>query len=159
MPIIEHGVTKGYTRYTYGKYGDTYGFGRNGILYQGSHKTIGLLNDAINKISIGGENGRNLISYLSGSTSMDTRIQYGGEAMTKYSKSPKEILVSWSPVDELTGGIDENGKTTAPTYITLAHELFHAEDFVKNGNRKSKTWIVLPDTKKRISYNNTLLIN
>ena len=34
----------------------------------------------------------------------------------------------------------------------MAHELFHAEDFVKNGNRKSKTWIVLPDTKKRISY-------
>lgn len=64
MPIIENGKTTGHTRYNYGKYGDTYGFGRNGVLYQGNNKTIGLISDALNKISSGGEYGR--ISYSNG---------------------------------------------------------------------------------------------
>ena len=41
MPKIQHGLTIGYSKYTYGKYGDTYGFGgEEGELFFGSSKTI-----------------------------------------------------------------------------------------------------------------------
>jgi len=152
MPAIKNGTITGYTRYTYGKYGDTYGFGRNGELYQGNNKTIGSINDALNKISSGGEYGRRLISGLSGSTSMDTKISYDGAAITKYAESSKEISVSWNPLDEYGAGVDENGGIETPAYITLAHELYHAEDYINNGNKKAKTWLVLPPYNQKISY-------
>ena len=150
MPAIEHGAITGYTRYTYGKYGDTYGFGRNGELYQGTNKTIGLISNALNKISNGGEYGRNLISFLSGNTSKDTRIKYNKEAETITLNSSKEILVHWNPMDQYGAGIDEKGGRETPPYITLSHELYHAEDFIQKGVYEAKTWFAIKN--KKISY-------
>jgi RHS repeat-associated protein len=54
IPVIQNGEVVSSTRYTYGKYGNTYGFGRNGELYQGSNTTITAVSNSLNKISSGG---------------------------------------------------------------------------------------------------------
>ena len=140
MPAIKNGTITGYTRYTYGKYGDTYGFGRNGELYQGTNKTIGLISDALNTISGGGTYGLNLVAGLSGNTSKDIRIKYG-ENYTD-NRSSNEIVVSWDPTITDGCGIDVNGSNESPPFISLAHEHYHADDFLINGNYNAGTWYI-----------------
>lgn len=140
MPAIEHGAITGYTRYTYGKYGDTYGFGRNGELYQGNNTTISSISDALNTISGGGTYGLNLVAGLSGNTSKDIRIKYGENNTENITSN--EIIVSWHPTITDGCGIDVNGSNESPPFISLAHELYHANDFLTNGNYNAGTWYV-----------------
>ena len=148
MPKIQHGLTIGYSKYTYGKYGDTYGFGgEEGELFFGSSKTISLFSEGLNRIRMGGPAGSELVSYLSGSTSMNVSLAYNGENMTEISLSyngKNTLKVFWDPENQI-GGIDAFGGIIRPPYIGLAHELAHAYDVIKNGYVNETLWFT--DTK------------
>ncbi|MBQ3784404.1 MAG: hypothetical protein II838_13355, partial [Lachnospiraceae bacterium] len=150
MPIIEKGEIKEYIKYEYGKYGDSYGFGAEGKLYQGNNQTIAYMNNALNRIRNGGEVGRNLVDYLSGHTGLNVAIKYGdNETSFNLNNMNHNIEVSWNPLDT-DGGLDVNGNYERPTYIGLAHELAHAYDMISNGSIDETIWIPAHDTYKAV---------
>jgi RHS repeat-associated protein len=124
------------TKYYYGNYDGTYGFGRNGVLFSGESQFISSATSALNKLREG-ECGRNLVDGLSGKTSMNIRITQGNESMTDIKNNV--VCIQWNDTQEVIG-IDINGGVEVPTYITLGHELYHGEDLV-NGTSNSGTWL------------------
>ncbi|MBR5988493.1 MAG: hypothetical protein IK003_03055 [Prevotella sp.] len=129
MPIVENGEITGYTRYTYGKYGDTYGFGRNGELYQGNNATVYAIGNALNKLSSGGAYGNALVSSLAGESNIDVQISYGYN-QTTYREGGECVQVSWDQED-YAGGLDVNGNVCVDPFINLGHELIHAQNYVE----------------------------
>lgn len=89
--------------------------------------------DGLNKVRNGGEEGKRLVDGLD-NRSESTVIREGASGENATSGN----LVSYN--SNLTeGGPDENGSTTRPAYIGLAHELAHVEDNL-NGNRQLGIW-------------------
>lgn len=138
MPNIEKGKIVSYTRYTYGQYGKEWGLGRNGELYQGSNTTISAITTALNNISSGGSYGKSLVSELSGKTGVDVVINYGDNA-TSYDSSSNIVNISWNSQDYEGAGLDVNGDSYVNPFITLGHELLHAQDII-DGNVNMNTW-------------------
>lgn len=56
--------------------------------------------------------------------------------------------VSWSPGDSF-GGLDVNGKTKRETFLSLAHELWHAWEYWTLPNNNPSVWIKA-DTKNKL---------
>ena len=138
MPIVEGGEIVNSLRYTYGQYGDTWGFGRNGELYQGGNSTISSISNALNKLSSGGAYGKSLISQLSGNTDIDILINYNYN-QTTYIPGSNVVNVSWDFLDYEGAGLDVNGNTYVEPFITLGHELLHAQNYIE-GNVNMNTW-------------------
>lgn len=136
LPIIERGKIVDKVRYTYGKYGETYGFGRNGDLYQGDNTTIGHMTNALNRIRNGGEVGRGLVDFLQGRTGTNVVLAYSFNETTF---NTDNITVNWDLIGT-TGGVDINGNVERPAYIGLAHELAHAYDMLSNGHVDESVW-------------------
>ncbi|MBE6266224.1 MAG: hypothetical protein E7102_07125 [Prevotella ruminicola] len=129
IPTIVDGEVTGYTRYSYGKYGDTYGFGRNGELYQGNNKTICAISDALNRLLYGGAYGNGLVSSLAGESEIDVQISYGYNKTT-YKEGARCVQVSWD-MDDNVGGLDVNGNVYVDSFVNLGHELIHAQNYVE----------------------------
>ena len=138
MPIIEDGRIVGQSRYTYGQYGNTWGFGRNGELYQGSNYTISSISNALNKISSGGSYGKSLISQLSGNTGTNVSIEHGFNS-SSFDKVSNLVKIKWDSDDFNGTGPDINGNTYVDPFITLGHELLHAQNYIE-GNINRNTW-------------------
>ena len=59
--------------------------------------------------------------------------------------------VYWNPDDYKGAGIDEIGRQDIPPFITLAHELNHAKDYVRYGASNQAIWFISPESIVRKS--------
>ena len=141
MPTVEKGEIISYTRYTYGKYGNNYGFGRNGELYHGSNTTINAISEALNKLSSGGSYGNYLVSSLAGNTGIDVIVGHGYNE-TRHTTGSSYVMVKWNREDD-SGGLDINGSTYIEPFINLGHELIHAQNFIENTINRNP-WFTTP---------------
>jgi hypothetical protein len=127
--------------YYYQKINGQYGFyNSNGYLLD--NRLSNALASALILISEG-ESGKGMLDYLV-SCSSNVRVSVGSgdnEAILK----KNGVIVNWNP-DSYEGGVDEYGKNmdTLP-FVNLAHELYHAEDFIKNGTVNNSVWYYSPN--------------
>ena len=115
------------------RYEDGKLYNKDGSEYTG--KVRGFLKrtrNALDDIREGGEAGGALISDLQSSDKHIT-IRKGDQ------NQAVGYMVSWDPNDR-TGGIDENGNSSRPSFIGLAHELGHAHDAL-DGVMDRSTWV------------------
>ena len=125
------------TKYIYNKY--NYGFYNNeGCLLD--RPFINKLSKALNTI-LEGNVGRALLDYLI-TSSTEININMGVDSKINYSNGT--INVTWNPDDEQGAGIDEYGGSIVPSFIPLAHELYHAKDYVQFGSSNQEIWYKSP---------------
>ena len=127
--------------YVYQKINGQYGFyNSNGYLLD--NRLSNALTSALNLIGEG-RCGKRMLDYLIAcSSNVRVNVNSGeNEAI----RGKNGIVVNWNP-DCYEGGVDEYGKDieTLP-FINLAHELYHAEDFIKNGTINNSIWYFSPN--------------
>ena len=84
-----------------------------------------------------GKTGNELLDYLISSIT-EININMGDDNETKYING--HVIVNWNPDDDQGAGVDEYGGYRSPSYITLAHELFHAKDYAQFKSTNKKIW-------------------
>ena len=99
-------------------------------------------------MSCGGSYGKSLISQLSGNTAIDVLINYNYN-QTTYIPGSTVVNVSWDFMDYEGAGLDVNGNTYVDPFITLGHELLHAQNIIEK-NVNMNTWF--SHNGKRIPY-------
>lgn len=110
--------------------GSGYSKDKNGnVTYTGfAGKTM----NALGKIN-SGQSGKTFLVELVNS------IQNVSISETAGMSNQYNLNVYWNSNDKSTG-LDVNGSSEAPTFITLAHELAHSLDEIFNGNKHDETW-------------------
>jgi|GEM_PF-2061216 len=115
-------------------------YNKDGTEYTG--KIRGFLKqtvDALNKIREGGEAGEELISSLQNAEE-HINIFKGTDNKAAKDGSTNNVDVFWNPSDR-DSGFDENGDRSRPSFIGLAHELAHADDFREGAaNVRTRRW-------------------
>lgn len=85
-----------------------------------------------------GEKGKKLINYLSSSNKNVNIIPDAEKNETSFRKG--KIIVNWNPDDECGAGLNEFNRQETPPFVTLAHELYHAEDYARFGYSNQIMW-------------------
>ena len=113
---------------------------QNGQAYTG--KVKGFLAKsvaALDKVRTGGAEGKKLVGELQ-SNAATTNIMKGSNAFTESGdKSGLTNVVRWSP-GNTSGGPNESGGTSRPSFIGLGHELAHSYDKVTDGKVNYAPW-------------------
>ena len=128
-------------QYTYNMDPDKVGF------YDSNNKKLSspfanVLSNALSTIQSGKE-GNKLIDYLNSSATKINIIPTSEDSETSYRKGV--VNVNWNPDDINGAGIDELGSLESPPFITLAHELYHAEDYARFGFPNQTMWYSSPN--------------
>ena len=121
------------TQYYYMMKGDASGFyDKQGNMLKNQNAYE--LSSALQEIQ-SGEMGYKLVNFLSNST---RNISIGIEKEALF--IDKESKIEWNPSDFNAAGRDEYGHHDTPPFIALAHELFHAKDYIMHGNKGMGVW-------------------
>lgn len=133
-------------QYAYRMDGDNSGFyDKNGNVLD--EPSVNELSSAL-KVIQSGKEGNQLLQYLC-SSNQNIFMNIGNTNVTKHEKG--ETNITWNPTDFHGAGVDEFGGTMIPTYIPLAHELFHAKDYGQFGSSDQDIWFSTPKTIVRMS--------
>ena len=90
-----------------------------------------------------GDNGNKLINYL---CSYRKDIYINPTAIDNETSYNKGIIdVKWNPDDNNGAGLNELNSLETPPFITLAHELYHAEDYARFGFSDQTMWYSSPN--------------
>jgi len=107
-----------------------------------------VLTKALQDIS-SGKKGEKLVNYLSSSKINVRIIPTAKDNETSYNKG--EIIVKWNPDDEYGAGLNEFNRQETPPFVTLAHELYHAEDYARFGCSNQNMWYTSPNGVVKLS--------
>ena len=107
-----------------------------------------VLTKALRDIASGKE-GKKLIDFLSSSKKDVTIIPTAKDSNTSYDKG--KIIVNWNPDDEYGAGLNELNRQETPPFVTLAHELYHAEDYARLGYSNQIMWYSSPNGIVKLS--------
>ncbi len=131
VSFLENGTVQTLNYNNIEKYG--WGFYDNsGNYYQGDNSFVKSVTSALARINLG-EEGRGMLNSMIGADETITITQgrnvYNGETRT----------VGFNPLGNASMPT-ENGFQSSPTFISLAHELAHAEDHLKGTLNQDRTW-------------------
>jgi hypothetical protein len=93
------------------------------------------LTSALNDLQSGGNVGNNLVNDLM-TSSNNVEIANG-----RNHADINGTYIHWNP-NNTSGGIDANGNTNRPAFISLGHEMAHIQD-VWNGTFDNSTWVTV----------------
>ncbi|MBP1615015.1 MAG: hypothetical protein H6Q13_2463 [Bacteroidetes bacterium] len=147
------GVTTNRTYYYGQDAKGNYGFlDSSGQMYSGDDQFVVSLTTALGNLQKG-TTGKALAGDLINSTNTVQIVQARG--LQKNGADPKGGYIRWDP-NSTTGGPDQEGGTTRPTYIGLGHEMAHIND-VWNGTYNASTWttvegIAIPNAEKYATH-------
>lgn len=109
--------------------------GNNGNEYNKNEQFIIDLTDALNVLNEGKE-GRSLVSNLENIEQNITILS------SKNSNSQARYVVRWNPQNRfLSESTDISGNKERPSYIGLAHEMAHVQDYL-NGTFSDNVWYI-----------------
>ena len=149
--------------------GDTLTYVYNGVEYHYTANKSGFYDNQQNRLNRpsanavstalsviqSGKDGAQLIDYLS-SSSNNVEIRANNKYnMTSYNEGNVKVL--WNPDDYEGAGLDIYGGTEIPPYVTLAHELYHARDYIKYGASNQVIWYSSPNGIVRMSEYETCI--
>ena len=113
-----------------------YGFvDANGQMYSGSDQFVVNLTSALNSLQTGGSAGKSLVNNLM-NNSKSVEIVKG-----RNTADSNGSFIKWNP-NSTTGGMNENGTETRPSYIGLGHEMAHIQD-IWNGTVDNSAWVTV----------------
>lgn len=114
-----------------------YGFyNSDGTAYTGGDKFVNQVSDALARLGLGKE-GRQMVDFLSNDAQTVTIGMAQSNKYVDATHSVGFIENSGAPIP--TEGA-KGGISTAPSYISLGHELAHAEDHLKGTLNTNTTW-------------------
>jgi RHS repeat-associated protein len=113
-------------------------YGEDGNVYAGGDKYVESVTTALNDIGKGSAGQKMLTGLIDDTknTSLE-EVQGGNSTLIDGSK------IKWNPTNT-SGGPDQNGSTSRPAYIGLAHEMGHLED-VRAGTINNGAWYSFKD--------------
>lgn len=115
-----------------------YGFyNKDGSTYAGGDKFVDQVSSALGRLGLGKE-GRQMIDFLSGDAQV---VSIGMAKEHKYDDGSYSVGFTQNSGADIptVGGV--NGFAKAPAFISLGHELAHAEDHLKGTLNKNLTWV------------------
>ncbi len=118
---------------------------QNGTIYTGNDPFVAQVGSALNSLSQGAF-GRSLVNYIEGSTN-NTTIVNDSRGQGNFTADDGSA-VRWNPNGN-TGGPDQNGGTTRPSFIGLGHEFAHVQD-VWEGTIDRSTWYSVTDADNNV---------
>ena len=121
-----------------------HGGDNDGKEYSGKNKFVASVNEALIAIETGGEEGEALVSFLADNENNQVEIarSKGGNFARSSGKA-----IGFNPSSK-NGGLDEEGNTSRPSFIGLAHEMDHIQDSW-NGTQDDSFWFFYKKTNKK----------
>jgi len=125
--------------YGYTKKGGHGFYDKQGNAYQGGNQFVDKVEIALARLSLGKE-GKGLVDFLS-SHDQNINIVQGNNGYNDGSQNPNNnpFTVGWNP-NSPSQIPTETGLSRAPSFISLGHELSHAEDDLKGTLNTNRTW-------------------
>jgi RHS repeat-associated protein len=96
----------------------------------GNRQVTGFLKTAVDNLDqiSGGKEGNKLVDELQASTDNVTIIQGSAGSGNSYNSKTNEVTFD---TNSQNGGLDTRGLTNRPTFVGLAHELYHSVDDIR----------------------------
>lgn len=126
-------------------------YNKDGSAYAGGDKFVDQVSSALGRLGLGKE-GRQMIDFLSGDAQV---VSIGMGISNSYNDKTGEVGFNLNSNSGIPteGGI--GGLAKAPAYISLGHELAHAEDHLKGTLNTNRTWtgsINYPEAEKYATH-------